>query len=150
MLKVLGVDIAVVDATPAHALGDLFLDNQTGNLYVYIQAQGAVGQYVPVKAATSFDCPPSGSGGHSFAIPQVAIADNSYGWALLRGFGSAQVATGVTAGNPLSRVTDANGDLKAVLAVDEASTTVHAAGSLSTYAVALTNESSGVSTVQIF
>lgn len=150
MLKVLGVDITQVDTTAAHGLGDQFLDNQTGNLYVYIQANGAVGQYVPVKVAASYDCPPSGNGGHAFAIPQVAIADNSYGWALLRGSGSAQVATGVTAGNPLSRVTDANGDLKAVVAVDEATTTVHAAGSLSTYAVAITNESSGVSTVQIF
>lgn len=71
-----------------------------GAVYRYIHAAGAITQYYAVYIDESFEAAPitttlSGSEPQAVGIAdQVAIADNAYGFVLVKGPGSVQVAVG--------------------------------------------------------
>lgn len=137
--KFLGVDFARKSTALEHKLGERLQDDE-GREWVYIQAQGAVGAGVPVKAAAGFDCPPAGNAGVIYGVAETAFADNEYGWVIVKGkVTDAQAATTVTNGAQLARVADANGDVVAVGAATGA-----------TLGVALEDDTAGLADILIF
>jgi hypothetical protein len=134
----LGVNpLKASSATQEHKLGHRISD-ELGNVYCYIQAQGAIAANVVVSIDGSYDCPPSGNAGIAWAVAPVAISDNEYGFVQIKGVVTANVA-GSTADNAqLASITDANGDLVTV-----------AAATGTTFAQALAAESGGLASVFI-
>ena len=69
--------------------------------YVLIQAQGAITQYDLCAIVAGYEADPlntTGAAGKSNAcIPQVAIADNHYGWGLVTGKGKVRAAASCAA-----------------------------------------------------
>lgn len=127
-----------------------FVVTDTGDVYVYVLADGVIAQYAPVEVDGSYDCAASGNAGVAFGIAPQAFADNEYGWVQVRGVCTAQLA-GSTADNALlSLVCDSNGDLVTVAAPNEGGTATHASGTLTVRARALSAESGGTGTVYLF
>lgn len=85
----IGVDFTSVATTPEHVLGQVEPASD-GNTYIYVRANGTVAQYDACLLDEVFDAAPctttlSGAKPQAAVFPQVAIADNSYGWAVLKG-----------------------------------------------------------------
>lgn len=109
--KDLGVDINTTHTSQKHTLGTIVRDDKSGKEFVYIQANGAIAANDIVAIAASFDCAPLSAAGTAWAVAQVAIADNSFGFVQVRGVVDAAVETGPAAGARLGHVTGSNGYL---------------------------------------
>ena len=83
------------------ALGTLAY-SPPGGLYIAIRAAGAIGQYDPCFMEGGYDIDQVATGathvGKPVCIPQVALADNEYGWALIAGDGLCQTDGALVAG----------------------------------------------------
>lgn len=79
-------------ASAAHGLGDLYADSN-GNVWVYVQANGAItgdGYVVAVDesfqaAMTDTDTAATVAEGQSVGVAAAAFADNEYGWVQIYG-----------------------------------------------------------------
>lgn len=94
----LGIDLDAVSTTQEFQLGTIVVGTDSSGSYsaeyIYVQANGAVAQYavcevsdgqltdISVSDATANTKP------LQVAIPQVAFADNEYGWAVISGNGT--------------------------------------------------------------
>lgn len=101
-MYVLGANVSDTPSTndSGHALGTRYTD-QRGYEYLYVHANGAIGQYdavvvdeafeaYAITAALATDHPTVG-------VAQVAFADNDYGWVLTRGVGEVNALTSCAA-----------------------------------------------------
>ena len=83
-----GADIEAVHSSPQFKLGTRGR-GQDNQQYVYVQASGAIDQYDCVLIDEDFQAVSSlhanAGASHLAGWPQVAMADNEYGWAVLSG-----------------------------------------------------------------
>lgn len=85
----LGVSFSSVSTTAGFDLGKELLGGD-GNTYVYVQASGAVAAYAACALEETHEVREltttiSGAQPTTVVVPQVALADNEYGWAVKRG-----------------------------------------------------------------
>ena len=114
--KALGVRLTDISSTAEHELGAC-VRTEDGKEFMYIKAGGSdLAVYVPVKIATGYVCTASGNAGHVFGVPQTAITAAYYGWVQTKGVCTAHVTDAQAAGVNIPCLTDANGDLTAVVA----------------------------------
>lgn len=88
-----------------------------GGLYMAVRARGAVTAYTACTIRSNLDVAHCDSGdddvGWSYCIPQVALADDEYGWGLVFGHGLVRVsAHATTAGESQSASIQADGLLE--------------------------------------
>lgn len=152
--QILGIDptqIVAATGIPEFPLGQIGED-QNGNRYIYGRANSAITLKFPVRVSTGFDFTASGNAQAADAVALVTLADNEYAWFQISGVCSAvNLATGITAGEFLSALTDANGDFVAVVAINEGGATNHTGvGKFTVRAKALEDEDSGVASVYLY
>ena len=78
-----------LEAIGGFALGSL-IHSPDGNVYICVQADGAIAQYDLCALEAGFQIDQAGTGdaaGSQYCIPQVAMSNNQYGWALICGSG---------------------------------------------------------------
>ena len=109
-----------------------------GNVYVFVQAQGAIAAFDVLEMKTGYDVLPLAGAGVASFVAQVAIANNERGWVLAQGVGSAAAASAVAADDQLDRLTDGSGQLDVAAAID------------STFAIALGADVANVAPIYIF
>lgn len=84
----LGVNYADTPTSPQFALGTLD-EGEDGTLWVYVQANGAIGQYDAVAIDEDYQAAKLtkslADAGQRLGVAQSAFADNDYGWVALRG-----------------------------------------------------------------
>jgi hypothetical protein len=127
----------------AHPLGSYGEDWQ-GNGFVYVQANGAIGQYDGVDYVASFDVADIDAGDFYWGVAQVAIEDNGAGWVQVKGACTANVIDATASGSLLARVASTGGDLAAVHA------TGAAAGDTDGFAVSTSAVTTGLATILIY
>ena len=112
----IGVDVTRVDATLQHTLGQKWVNEDTGNVYRYCQAGGAIPADTPCSVAAGWQSVVSGNAGIIDGVsPASAVADNEYFWLQTEGVhADANVNVATTLGMLLALVADANGDFTAV------------------------------------
>lgn len=147
MSDTLGIRVDSTYATKQHDLGRYWFDSRTGKGYRYVQANGAIAQYAPVKLGAGYDCAAAGINDAVFGVAQVALADNEFGWVQVLGECTAKVVTSLAALALVSRAAGTSGQLQALVAVDEGSTTAHGVGDQSDIGQTLTAEASNLATV---
>ena len=85
---ILGANLASPTTTQDFPLGQRSLGTD-GTEYVYVQANGALTQYYAAGVDEDFQCAPlsntTAAGAPQPAFPQVAFADDEYGWVPVRG-----------------------------------------------------------------
>ena len=94
-----------------HALGTLAF-SPAGGIYVAIRANGAITANVACALSPSFDVATVNTGdpqGTSYCVPQVGLADNDYGWALIAGRGQVRTTGAVTEADGRAASIQANG-----------------------------------------
>lgn len=146
--KLLGVDVTATHTTQQHELGLFVRDG--GKEYRYVKAGGTIGANVAVKIATADVATVSGNAGAVDGVSHVAIASGSYGFIQTRGEVVANVEGSLAAGALCSFVADANGDIRAAVAVNEGGATSHAAGIHSVRGKCTVAESAGLGTVLLY
>ena len=116
--------IAGDDPTVAVAAGTLAY-SPNGGLYVCIQADGAVGQYQACQIYGNWQAAAitttNGTEAVKICIPQVALANNEYGWGLVWGNGQLEVGANCAANAQL--YTTGNGGR-----LDDGATAIHISG----------------------
>jgi hypothetical protein len=84
----LGANLDSPTTTQDFALGERSLGSD-GTEYVYVQASGALTAYYAAGIDENYQCAPlsntTAAGTPQPAYPQVAFADNDYGWVPVRG-----------------------------------------------------------------
>jgi hypothetical protein len=105
--KRLGVDVDATDAAAQHTLGTVIRTN-LGQEFQYILAAEALAAYLPVDWTSAYSASVCDATDYIYGVPQVAIADTYYGWALIKGHGIV-MTTASMAALPIARVTDAGG-----------------------------------------
>ena len=85
----LGTNVSLTSATREFTLGDMFAADD-GNCYIYVRANGAVAAYAACTIDEAFDVAElttttAGSKPQTVVVPQLAMADNEYGWAVIKG-----------------------------------------------------------------
>lgn len=113
--------------------------DDAGNVYVFIRAQGAISAYDVIEMDSGYDCPPLSGAGVATFVAQTAIADNYYGWVLAQGVGSAAAASAVAADDQLARLTNGSGQLVTAAAATGA-----------TFAIATAADTANVAPIYIF
>ena len=87
------------------ALGTLAF-SPAGGMYIAVKADGAIAQYdaCVMEGGYAIDQLNAGAAdiGNVICIPQVAIADDEYGWALIFGTGTARAGAAVAVGGQVS------------------------------------------------
>jgi len=105
----LGNDLVESGTVQKHTLGTRVVSN-TGDVFVYVQANGAFAVGDIIVYAAGFDCAPLAGAGAAWAVANTVIADNSFGWVQTHGsVASAGVETGPTTAARLMPVTGSNG-----------------------------------------
>lgn len=118
----LGIDLDAVGTTQLFQLGTIVCGtDSSGSLsaeYIYVQANGACAQYAACEVSDgqmtdiSVSDATAGTKPLQVAIPQVAFADNEYGWAVISGSGSVLcVSAGAAAPNVRMYLTSSDGIL---------------------------------------
>jgi hypothetical protein len=88
-------DVTQESSTPEFVLGNIGFSND-GNYYIYVKAGEAITQYAAslidenfniVMATTTTSAPDAGQG-KAVCVPQIALTNAYYGWALIKGTGS--------------------------------------------------------------
>ena len=89
-LAALGCDPTLTTSDAEFELGTLGYSSD-GGIYVYVKAQGAIEQWGACIIRARFQALPvttsNGTAGGNIVIPQVAIPDDDYGWAMVQGTG---------------------------------------------------------------
>ena len=88
------------DVVPQFTLGTRHVDD-AGNVYQYVKASGAVARYAAIRIPGDYQCAAitnsNDNVGLAVGVPQVALADDQYAWALIAGRGDCMLASGLTA-----------------------------------------------------
>jgi hypothetical protein len=83
-----GANFAITHTEAKFALGERAY-GADGTEWIYVQADGAIAQYACVGIDENFQASKAtsaiGNGAWAPGFPQVAFADNAYGWAATRG-----------------------------------------------------------------
>jgi hypothetical protein len=118
----LGIDLDGVSTTQEFQLGTIVCgEDSSGSYsaeYVYVQANGAVAQYAVAELTEgqmtdiSISDATAGTKPLQVVVPQVAFADNEYGWAVLSGNGTVLcISAGAAAPDVRLYLTSTDGQL---------------------------------------
>lgn len=107
----LGVDLSSASTTQEFALGKRVVASD-GAVYEYGLANGAISQYSVCKVDDDFQLTElttaiSASEPTRVGVPQLALADNEYGWHIVAGPFSATLAGSISDGDALTTTTTA-------------------------------------------
>jgi len=149
MPHLLGVDVTAVDSTAQHELGSRH-ELRDGSEYVYVEAGGALAAEDVVTYDVDYSATALAAAGNALAVCVTAIGSGSFGWVQVSGSVTASTATGVSAADPISLVTDASGDFVAPIDIDEAGVDTAAPGTLAVRGVALDDEATGSAPILLF
>ena len=146
--KSLGVDLSLVGTTAKHDLGSR-VESNDGGVFIYVKAGGAITANDPVKMATGYVATASGNAGTVFGISPVTLANNEYGWIQIKGKCSAAADSGCTAGDALSVIANASGQVVKASAVNEGGAGTYVSGALGVRGFALTDDATNVATIYL-
>ena len=103
-IAALGCDPTRTTTVAEFDLGTLGNSNDNG-VYVYVKAQGAIEQWGACIIRALWEALPvttnNGTAGGNLVIPQIAFADNYYGWAMVEGTGRVRTDGSGTASEAL-------------------------------------------------